>query len=330
MCIFSKKCPTKEVDIRQPQFDETTYWGRVKEYFFLNNPLFAFASHNFLECCKEIVDLYLIKKLEPPCPTKVELWNAKFLVDACYHPDTGELVEYPARRATRIIFNSLLVGGMLAYYKNMIAIGALQTVNQGFNAFVISCNRTRKQEISDESLYKACGAATIVAVAAAIGLGTVCKKMYDKLYWRSVPFVAVALADCVRVPLLRSCDLNGGVPLVDTRGIPMGWSTSAARKAVGDDILCRIMMAAPPLLLTPLLCNHLERTGTFCRYPWLNFPAHLLMVAFCITFLTPLMKGLFENRGVMWVADVEDDAYCAMKFHPSRLEYERDLPMDQQ
>ena len=47
-----------KVNIDEPRYDQSTYWGRAKHFSITTNPLNLFASSSALELSKEIVTKY--------------------------------------------------------------------------------------------------------------------------------------------------------------------------------------------------------------------------------------------------------------------------------
>ena len=102
--------------------------------------------------------------------------------------------------------------------------------------------------------------ATTCAVGTSLGLNSLVKHM-PPLVGRFVPFVAVAAANSVNIPMMRkqfrslpfshyelqlsSRELNHGVTLLDERGKELAHSPKTAKLAIAQVIASRIGMAAP-------------------------------------------------------------------------------------
>lgn len=79
----------------------------------------------------------------------------------------------------------------------------------------------------------------------ALSLNKVASKMKSPLMGRLVPFVAVAAANCVNIPCMRSGELKNGTPIFDINGNRLGQSKVAAREGISQVVLSRVAMAAP-------------------------------------------------------------------------------------
>lgn len=56
--MLQSKEPLPRVNIDEPRWDQTAYWGRAKYFFTTTNPLNIFCSSSELDKAKVIVDKY--------------------------------------------------------------------------------------------------------------------------------------------------------------------------------------------------------------------------------------------------------------------------------
>uniref|UniRef100_A0A183BFI1 Secreted protein n=1 Tax=Echinostoma caproni TaxID=27848 RepID=A0A183BFI1_9TREM len=68
---------------------------------------------------------------------------------------------------------------------------------------------------------------------------------FPPLVGRFVPFIAVAAANCINIPCMRSVEFSEGTPITDENGEPLGKSAVVGRRAIGKVLISRILMAAP-------------------------------------------------------------------------------------
>ena len=72
-------------------------------------------------------------------------------------------------------------------------------------------------------------------------------KRFPPLIARYVPFAAVACANCINIPCMRSRELLEGIPVFTSDGEKVGESKKASKKAIAQVTFSRITMAAPSM-----------------------------------------------------------------------------------
>ncbi|KAA3676989.1 uncharacterized protein DEA37_0014244 [Paragonimus westermani] len=162
-------------------------------------------------------------------------------------------------------------------YRSTPAVVFWQWFNQTYNAAVNYTNRSGDSPISVTRLSTSYVLATTGAVATALVINKQVQR-FPPLIGRFVPFLAVAAANCINIPCMRSLELSEGTTITDEHGETLGKSTVVGRRAIFKVVVSRILMAMPGMLLPPFLMNSLEKRGTLARYPWLGAP---LQVTLC-------------------------------------------------
>lgn len=265
----------QRIDIESPRYDQTTFEGRAKHFFLTTNPLNVLASDEELDRAKTIVESYR-NGTEDKNLTEDEIWSAKQLYDSAFHCQTGEKLFMLGRMSFQVPGNMIISGCMMTFYKSTPAVIFWQIINQSFNATVNYSNRNASVGVTTEQLGSASLAATVAGVLTALGFNKVINSspaLSAGMVGRFVPLLAVAAANCVNIPLMRQQEVKNGINIETEDGEVVGASTSAATAALMQVIPSRVGMAAPGMIIPPLVMLKLEKTATFIKNPWLKAPA---------------------------------------------------------
>lgn len=314
------------VNIDEPRWDQSTYWGRARHFFTVTNPANLLCTNHELNDARDIVVRY--RKGETiPGLTEERLWRAKHVYDSAFHPDTGEKVTLIGRMSAQVPMNMSITGCMLTFYKTTPQVVFWQWINQSFNAVVNYSNRSGDSPIPVSTLGLSYVLATGGALATALGLNSLVKSA-PPLVGRFVPFCAVAAANCVNIPMMRQRELMHGIPVVDENGNKIGESKTAARWAIGMVLLSRIGMAAPGMVFPPLVMNQLEKRGVLKRYPWVGAPLQVGLCGLLLAFATPMCCAVFPQKSHILVSSLEpeiQEVVRKMPNPPTKLYYNKGL-----
>jgi tricarboxylate carrier len=308
----------KRLDLDSPRYDQSTYEGRVKHFFSTTNPLNVLASDAQLEQAKKIVLDYKAGK-EDGKLSEDQIWEAKELYDSAYHPQTGEKLFLPGRMSFQVPGNMSITGCMLTFYKSPAAVIFWQTANQGFNAVVNYTNRNASAEVTDQQLATAAAGATTAGVGTALLFNKIIQSspvLSGGLIGRFVPIMAVAAANCVNIPMMRSQEIQNGIGISLPDGTEVGLSGKAAVSAVSQVIPSRVAMAIPAMVLGPIIMSFAEKSKLFLRNPWLAAPTSVLLTGAFLTFSTPMCCALFPQKAAIQAKDLEPElaAKLAVKY----------------
>ncbi|CAF1148143.1 unnamed protein product [Rotaria sp. Silwood1] len=295
----------EKIHINEPRYDQNTYSGRAKHFFLTTNPLNLLASDQHLNEAKKMVEDYRHGIISRPDMTVDDLWNAKYLYDSAFHPETKEKMFILGRMSAQVPCNMLITGFMLTFYKTAPAIVFWQFVNQSFNSIVNYTNRSGEKPITNTDLMKSYAVATTAATATALGLKAAVAKL-PSIMARFVPFAAVAGANCVNLPFMRWNEIRDGIAVFDKDGKRVGESSYAAKKAIAQVVLSRIGMAVPGMIIPPIIMDKLEQKPFMRARPWLNSPIQILLCGFFLTFTTPMCCALFPQKSSAPVAKLDD------------------------
>lgn len=302
---------TGRIDLNKPRYDQSTFSGRAKHFFIVTNPLNLFASSDELDKAKILVQQYR-QKTEPAGTTEDQVWRAKQLYDSAFHPDTGEKQIVIGRMSAQVPMNMIITGCMLTFYKTTPTVIFWQWFNQSFNAVVNYTNRSGDSPISPQRLGFSYVAATTAATGTALGLNKLVAKM-PPLVGRYVPFAAVAAANCINIPCMRSRELTFGIPVLTKDGQRVGESKTAAKQAIAQVVVSRIFMASPGMLLPPILMNSLEKGQFLKKYPWMNGVIQTAVCGAFLIFATPLCCAIFPQQSSIAVTSLEPELQQKLK-----------------
>ncbi|CAL8099194.1 unnamed protein product [Calicophoron daubneyi] len=304
--IYSHK-----INIEKPRYDQSTFVGRAKHFFITTNPLNVLKTPSELDAAKSIVQKYRAGEKLPGL-TVDELWRAKQVYDSAFHPDTGEKMTLVGRMSFQVPGNMFITGCLLQFYKTAPAVIFWQWFNQTFNAIVNYTNRSGDSPISVQRLTTSYVLASTGAVVTALGINNQVKHL-PPIVGRFVPFVAVAAANCINIPCMRSSELTKGTQIVDEHGQNLGESRKVARRAIFKVILCRILMATPGMIFPPFVMDALEKKGVLARYPWIGAPLQVGMVGIFLTFATPMACAIFPQMSSIAFSKLEPDVQAKIR-----------------
>ncbi|XP_026866192.2 sideroflexin-2 isoform X2 [Electrophorus electricus] len=231
---------------------------------------------------------------------------AKKLYDSAFHPDSGDRMNLIGRMSFQVPGGMAITGFMLQFYRTVPAVVFWQWVNQSFNALVNYTNRNAASPITTKQIGVAYVTATSTALATAVGLNLYTKKA-PPLVARWVPFVAVAAANCVNIPMMRQQEVLNGIAVTDENGNKLGHSTKAAVKGITQVVISRVTMAAPGMIILPIIMQRLEKHRFMQKITFLHAPLQVMMVGVFLIFMVPAACSLFPQRCSMAVSKLEPD-----------------------
>lgn len=282
------------INVEDPLWDQKTFAGRFQHFAWMSNPLNGFASTAQLESAKTLVQQYKLGT-EPPGTSDQQVIKAMQLYKSAFHPDTGELQNIFGRMSFQMPGGMLITGAMLQFYRTVPAVVFWQWFNQSFNALVNYTNRNADSPTTTAQLGMAYTSATFSALATAIGLRKAFEKTSSTLLQRFVPFGAVAAANCINIPLMRQNELMNGIAIYDEKGERAGSSKLAAKIGISQVVTSRICMAAPGMMMLPIIMERMERLPWFKSRTKLHAPFQVAGVGCFLLFMVPLACAFFPQ-----------------------------------
>nr|XP_021152496.1 sideroflexin-5 isoform X4 [Columba livia] len=115
------------------------------------------------------------------------------------------------------------------------------------------------------------------------------------LIQRFVPFPAVASANICNVVLMRHTELEEGIDVLDNNGNIVGSSRIAAKHALLETALTRVVLPMPILVLPPIIMSILEKTSLLRSRPRMILPVQSLVCLAAFGLALPLAISLFPQ-----------------------------------
>lgn len=283
-----------------------------------------FTSSEALANAKALLTSY--KNGQTPSMTP-ELWQAKKIVDSTLHPDTGQPVFLPFRMSCFVISNLVVTAGMLT--PNLSTLGTLgwQVTNQSLNVAINSANANKSSPLSTATLVQSYLLAVGASCSVALGLNSLVPRLKRlspaarTTLGRLVPFAAVASAGALNVFLMRGEEIRRGIDVFpvlseaekearsrdeDAQGPQsLGKSRAAAKLAVGETALSRVINATPIMVLPPLVLVRLQRTEWLRQRPRMVLPLNLGLILGTSVFALPLALAVFPQRQAVKAESLE-------------------------
>ncbi|XP_012056932.1 PREDICTED: sideroflexin-1-like [Atta cephalotes] len=298
---FGDKADESRIDVDKPLWSQDTYLGRWMHYNFITDCRTILVPKNKLWEAKKLCEDYKARK-EPEGLQRKDIIYAKKLRDSAFHPDNGEFMHVIGRMSFQLPASVALTTAMLTFYKSAFSVITCQLVNQGFNAFV---NYTNRNAMSDDPqdtniIQQAFILATAASCAAALGF----RKLFagrGTLFARFVPFYAVAVGNMINLPIMRQREITRGIPIFTKNGeeVYIMKTQVAAVKGISECILTRIIMAAPGMLMVPVITQRMQSYRFYKLRPWITVPVEIGLCILCLLVMIPSALAIFPQKNSM-------------------------------
>jgi len=310
------------------RFDQSTYIGRLRRCFDVVDPKTLFVTKGKLASSLKLLDDFE-NGIRAPTTTDAQLWKARKVKEAAIHPDTGEKIFIPFRMSGYVPFGTVSVIGMLIPGATLKQVIFWQWLNQSHNACVNYANRNATKETPMARFLGSYFGAVASALTIAVGISLTIKNTKrlsaaNKLFAsRFVAYPATSTANVCNVYMMRQNELKEGVDVEDENGVVVGSSKVAAKKAVFETALSRVILPAPILVVPPIIMSYLERMKFLKKNPRLNLPINAVVCTLAFGIALPFTIALFPQRSKIAVTDVESE--IASKTNSKQLFFNKGL-----
>jgi len=317
-----------DINIDEPRWDQTTFTGRLKYFAAITDVRKLFASEKQLDEAKLLILQHRAKQT-PPNTTEDQLWKAKHLYDSAFHPDTGNKMNLFGRMSFQAPGGMAITAFMLHFYKTPLQVALTQWANQSFNGLVNYTNRNAVSATSTKQMVFAYCTATSAALAVALGLNFYSRRA-PSIVARWVPFVAVATANAVNIPLSRQNELRNGVAIYSKNGEFLGCSKKCAKKGISQVVLSRIAMAAPGMVCIPIVMESLNKKSVWFRSnKWSHLPFQTFLLGCFLLFMVPIACSIYPQKASLKFedleADVKDQIVAECRSTPTKVFFNKGL-----
>ncbi|XP_056327460.1 LOW QUALITY PROTEIN: sideroflexin-5a [Danio aesculapii] len=306
VCQDLATCSSRDLRLQLGHVDladreKGSFYGRLRHFLDVIDPRTLFVPGKRLNECMKLLDQFKNGTLSPGV-TNGQLWEAQKIKQAIIHPDTGEKIPMPFRMSGFVPFGTPVVVGLLLPNQTFASTIFWQWLNQSHNACVNYCNRNATKPTPISTFFQGYLGAVSSAVTIAVGLNVLIKRAEHFspatriLVQRFIPFPAVASANVCNVLLMRHTELSKGISVLDDKGNVVGTSKLAARHALMETSLTRVVLPMPVLLLPPLVMSLLERLPLLQKRPRLTLPVHSMVCVCAFGLALPVAISLFPQN----------------------------------
>ncbi|TRY58593.1 hypothetical protein DNTS_015175, partial [Danionella cerebrum] len=214
-------------------------------------------------------------------------------------------------------FGTPVVVGLLLPNQTLASTIFWQWLNQSHNACVNYCNRNATKPTPKSTFFQGYLGAVSSAVSIAVGLNVLIKRAERfspatrVLVQRFIPFPAVASANVCNVLLMRHTELSEGISVLDDDGNVVGTSKIAARHALMETALTRVVLPMPILLLPPLVMALYERLPVLQKHPRLALPLQCVVCLSAFGLALPIAISLFPQNSQIHASELEPEISAA-------------------
>lgn len=301
----------------ETRFDPSTYMGRFCDMLLNCDPSLLLYNYDDVRRNRKIVENHSTLLTDPPSNKSIQeisrdLWEAKRIVASNGNEDKLVSIPLPFRMCGYVPFNApICVAMVISTSTPFLLLWSL--VNQSQNALVNYYNRAKGSEVTTKTLINSYLIAVSSALTVAFGLATWIKRMYNQSRARQlmkyVAFPSAVVASSLNCYIIRSPEIELGIPLFDEHGkdvLPGTTSQEAARRGVYATTASRALLQAPVFIIPPLLLSYVPFFKKIMnRQPTMAIPLMTYMVIVAFGLGLPAAVAIFPHICEIGVEEVE-------------------------
>uniref|UniRef100_A0A8D2J1M7 Sideroflexin 5 n=1 Tax=Varanus komodoensis TaxID=61221 RepID=A0A8D2J1M7_VARKO len=289
-------CPCGLLAERSAFFSpQASFYGRFRHFLDIIDPRTLLVTQSRLKEAVQLLEDFKRGTL-PPGVTSKEVIRGNALLSRC-----RAHAAWAPSRAGGPCATGIPVVGLLLPNQTLASTVFWQWMNQSHNACVNYANRNATKPSPASKFVQGYLGAVISAVSIAVGLNVLIQRASKftpatrLLIQRFVPFPAVASANICNVVLMRHTELEEGIDVLDKDGNVVGSSRVAARHALLETALTRVVLPMPILVLPPIIMSLLEKTALLRSRPRMVLPVQSVVCLAAFGLALPLAISLFPQ-----------------------------------
>lgn len=319
--------------LEKERYDQATYYGRFRKMVEVVDPRTLFYPQKDVDDAVNLLKDFQRQEEEKKIHGKTsgyrrfddaELWHAKKVKDAIFHPDTNELLPKMCRMSGWLPFNApVCVGALMATSTPSILF--FHWVNQTQNSIINYSNRNATKPTDMSTVVKGYVGGVVGAIGIVFGLNKAIERSrslsaVQKLkYKRFCGLPAVMTAAVINMICMRGNELTTGIDIyhepeksISSPSEPneafapvvVGQSQFAAKKALTEMAISRMVLTVPVFLMAPI--------GMFLAEPIIKKNRRFLAIPFQSAFVLlgfglglPATIALFPQNGTVEASKLE-------------------------
>ena len=312
------------------KFNLDTYSGRLMHFFKLTNPFNFFISDKEIYEKKKYLEEYTNKiirskqiinnNLNQPITdlnnktvsdnyfllSKEEydkLWDARYLVDSTFNPETKEKIPKPFRVNSFTASNVPIIIGLIVLPVTKFNLLFFNVLNQSYNAALNYYNGSKTDENNKQLMISFMLAISSSLAAAFIFkrvLGDCSKSITKSIIQRIFPS---CIAGFINLFFMRSSYFTKGLSYSDVEGKQLGISKKIGAKAMLEGAVSRVILPLP-LVFSILMMSKLQKRGL--KGISLKF-AEISLCSIFISLGLPISIALFNQTGKAHFSNLEKE-----------------------